>query len=738
MFDTLFLQILDMSRTACFVILAVLLARLLLKRAPRILSCALWWVVLFRLLSPWAPEAPLSLLPERTPAAEAYTLADKQISPADTAQAAYQAAGDLLNGGIGIQHIRTMETDESGHPEYVSSSWWEVWVLAGQYLWLTGMALMGVYSILSYCRLRGKLVGALGLRDNIYLSDYIASPFVLGIFSPKIYLPSSLAEREREYIILHEQQHIRRLDPAVKALFFLALSIHWFNPLVWLAFILLGKDMEMSCDEAVIRKMGSGIRADYSASLLSLATGRRIIAGTPLAFGEGDPKGRIKNLARWKKPVLWTVLAGAGVCILLAVCLLTNPRQEKDSLCFIWGDSISNHYRADFALSLGEEAKSGTVYAEQWSRGECVRSSSILLTRYAAEIHIQIDLLQNEDSEGNSGSFGGINIQMNSDQYGGSLLTYFPLPEDREMIGWSFSSYLPGEEFTVCPGDSRVLAAMAFDAGQGIRVFDCETLTDEPERLHTADYMILIRADFSGEDIPPSTDEAAPFHDGTSKRALTLEDVITLSEKGEALTWADFNEYDYYETGSGLYIRAYDIDENYSLWIGGGGGAQVPLYIHLFYKPDPYAFIEVRTDDVEAFLRKYNAYIDIKELLLSMVSSPGLSSSPGDYISEHREAYDKLTAYEEIALEYCFGQFFQGEQTDLRGSIMAILCRDIAENLGEDPEPQGKTYATGQEWFDAFRERAGKLRAECSDAQMEESWPASRILLDMIERLPTQ
>ncbi len=738
MFDTVFLQILDMSRTACFVILAVLPVRFLLKRTPKILSCALWWVVLFRLLSPWALEAPMSILPESTPAAEVYALAEKRISPADAAQAANQAAGDLLNGGIGIQHIKTMETDESGHPEYVSSSWREVWILAGQYVWLTGLALMGICSILSYCRLRGKLVGALGLRDNIYLSDYIASPFVLGLFFPKIYLPSSLSEKEREYIILHEQQHIRRLDHVVKALFFFALSIHWFNPLVWLAFILLGKDMEMSCDEAVIRKMGSGIRADYSASLLSLATGRRIIAGAPLAFGEGDPKGRIRNLARWKKPVLWAVLAGAGICILLAVCLLTNPRHKRDSLRFVRGESVSNHYSADFTLSLGEQVKSGTVYAEQWSRGECVQSSSVLLTRYAAELHIQMDLLRNEDSERNSGSFGGVNIQMNSDQYGGALLTYFPLPEEREISGWSFSSYEPGEEITIHPGDTPVLAAMAFDAGEGIRVFDCEILTSEPERLDTADYMILIRAEFSDEDIPPSADEAVFPDNKVSKRALSREDVIALSEKGEALTWADFNEYDYYEAGSGLYIRVYDIDENYSLWIGSGGGVQIPMYIHLFYKPDPYAFIEIRTDDVEAFLRKCDAQIDIKGLLLSMVSSPGLSSSPGDYISEHREAYDKLTAYEEIALEYCFRQFLQGEQTDLLGSIMAILCRDIAENLGESPEPEDKTYATGQEWFDAFRERAEKLRAEYTDTQMKESWPASWILLNMIERLPTQ
>lgn len=157
----------------------------------------------------------------------------------------------------------------------------------------------------SLCRLRRRIVGAVRLRDNIYLADHIDSPFVMGVLRPRIYLPSTLAEGERGYIILHEQCHIQRFDPAVKLLSFTALCLHWFNPLVWLSFLLSGRDMEMRCDEAVIRQLGDGVRADYSASLLSLATGRRILAGAPLAFGEGDPKSRIENLLRFRRPKTW-------------------------------------------------------------------------------------------------------------------------------------------------------------------------------------------------------------------------------------------------------------------------------------------------------------------------------------------------------------------------------------------------------------------------------------------------
>ena len=192
-------------------------------------------------------------------------------------------------------------------------------------VWLAGAALLLLSSLTSMLRLRRRLVGAVRLRDNIYLADRIPSPFVMGLLRPRIYLPSTLKEVERGYILLHEQHHIRRRDHLAKLLAFLALCIHWFNPLVWLAFILSGRDMEMSCDEAVVRKLGEDIRADYSASLLSLSTGRRIVAGTPLAFGEGDAGGRIRNLLNWKRPQPWVLIACAAVCAGLIALCAANP-----------------------------------------------------------------------------------------------------------------------------------------------------------------------------------------------------------------------------------------------------------------------------------------------------------------------------------------------------------------------------------------------------------------------------
>lgn len=330
MLDTVFMEILNMTKTASIVILFIILARLILKKAPKIFSYALWAVVLFRLLCPVSIELPVSAVPELTPVDDSYTLEDEPISVFGATEAAYHLVGDIANGGIDNQHIRTTERDNNGNIRYADAQWWEVWIVFGQYVWIAGIAGLVIYSVVSYCKLRKKLIGAVPLRDNIFLSDYITSPFVMGLFRPKIYLPSALSQNEQEYIILHEKHHIKRLDHVTKALSFAALCVHWFNPLVWLSFVLSGKDMEMSCDEAVIKKMGADIRADYSSSLLSLATGRRIIAGTPLAFGEGDTKGRIKNLANWKKPAFWVILVAVVAIIVVAVCFLTDPVVETN------------------------------------------------------------------------------------------------------------------------------------------------------------------------------------------------------------------------------------------------------------------------------------------------------------------------------------------------------------------------------------------------------------------------
>ncbi len=315
----IFSEILNMSLTGSVVILSVMAARLLLKSAPKIFSYALWSVVLFRLLCPVAFTAPVSILevfqPEVTQASETtstvYYLPDI-VEPS----VGYVAPSPDTDYPVTQESFGT-DTEQTLTPTQIASA-----------VWLAGFISLVLYSVVQYVNLRIRLIGAVQIRDNVYLADQIGTAFVIGFFRPRIYLPSNVPSRERKFILAHERHHIRRFDHWIKLLAYLALCIHWFNPLAWAAFILAGKDMEMSCDEAVIKRMGSQIRADYSASLLRLATHKKIIAGMPLAFGEGDTKGRVMNMAKWEKPKLWVSLICLLLCAVVLVACAVNPQNQ--------------------------------------------------------------------------------------------------------------------------------------------------------------------------------------------------------------------------------------------------------------------------------------------------------------------------------------------------------------------------------------------------------------------------
>ena len=309
-----FPDLMDINLTVSIVILFVICVRQFLKGAPKIFSYALWGIVLLRLLVPVSIESSMSFVPQRTEFSSMVELNEalpeiQFETPQDRADNEWHrentAPGEPL-----VQTCRSLDA--------------ETYLTFG---WLMGIAVMLIYSMVSYWKLKRKVRVVIPLEKGIYIADDIDTPFVMGIFQPRIYLPGTLDSTEQKYIIAHERHHIRRGDHIFKALGFLALTIHWFNPFVWAAFVLAGRDMEMSCDEAVIRKLGEDVRAEYSASLLNLATGKRMFAGTPLAFDEGDPTERVRNLARWKKPAIWVILICVIICIVLAVCLLTDPER---------------------------------------------------------------------------------------------------------------------------------------------------------------------------------------------------------------------------------------------------------------------------------------------------------------------------------------------------------------------------------------------------------------------------
>lgn len=311
----IFERVLNMSLTGSIVIAVVLLARLLLRRAPKFYSYMLWAVVLFRLLCPISLSAGLSVL-KPLPVTTTQGLSTVTYRPVEPVTPASGETGQEKARQEPAEAVKAETGDQA--------------MTLAAAVWLTvGGALAGC-SLVQYTVLRRKLREAVPYRGEILLSDKIRTPFVMGVLSPKIYLPWDTPQEERRFIIAHERQHIHRADPLWKLLGYLALCVHWFNPLVWLAFFLGGKDMEMSCDEAVLNHLGEDIRADYSQALLRLATHKRLIAGMPLAFGEGETRGRVRNMARWRRPKVWVSGICAVLCLaVLAVCAL-NP-QKSDS-----------------------------------------------------------------------------------------------------------------------------------------------------------------------------------------------------------------------------------------------------------------------------------------------------------------------------------------------------------------------------------------------------------------------
>ena len=326
-----FLQLVNMTLGASAVIGIVLVLRLLLRRAPKKLIHLLWGVVLLRLLCPWTLELPRTPMPARQIVAESSLIERREeISLRSSADAALRAVGDTLNGGIDPVYV-ALDRPEL-HPEgtaeadpapAVSARHGQVWLLLLGKVYPIGLGFMLAYTLWSLLRLRRQTAAAIGEGEGIWLADHIQSPFVWGLWRPRIYLPSDLEGEEREYIILHERTHIARLDHLTRPLAWLALCIHWFNPLVWLAFYLSGHDMEMACDEAVLDRLGSEIRKDYCTSLVRFAEGPRLPGVT---FSEGNVEGRVRNLLQYKKPALWLMALVVVLILLLGLFMLTSGK----------------------------------------------------------------------------------------------------------------------------------------------------------------------------------------------------------------------------------------------------------------------------------------------------------------------------------------------------------------------------------------------------------------------------
>lgn len=314
----IFLKLLNLSISASWLVLVVLALRLVLKRAPKWVNVLLWGMVALRLMLPFSIESALSLIPS----AETVSPEVVQFDPAPTITSGVELIDNAVNPSLSESFAAAPLA--SVNPLYV-------WTYLAGWVWLIGLAAMLLYALVSYLRLRRRVSASIPLRENIYVCDEVPSPFILGIVRPRIYLPSALDETQRGSVLSHERAHLARRDHWWKPLGYALLAVYWFNPLLWLAYTLLCRDIELACDERVLRGMDAGQVKDYSSALLACSVPRRMLAACPLAFGEVGVGARVKNALRYKKPAFWVVAASVIVCIVVAVCFLTNPRTDTDA-----------------------------------------------------------------------------------------------------------------------------------------------------------------------------------------------------------------------------------------------------------------------------------------------------------------------------------------------------------------------------------------------------------------------
>jgi beta-lactamase regulating signal transducer with metallopeptidase domain len=313
----IFLKVLNMSIAASWLILAVLLLRLVLKKAPKWITVALWGIVALRLVIPFSFESALSMIPS----AETFNLYNIQYET-PVVSTGIPAVNNAVNPVLG----ETFAPNPGGsvNPLYV-------WTSIASILWFIGIAAMLLYAVICYVRVRRSVAEGVPYKGNIFLCDHVKSPFILGVVRPRIYLPSSMDAVTMELVIAHEKAHLARRDHWWKPMGFLILAVHWFNPLCWIAYVLLCRDIELACDEKVIRQMDLDGKKRYSTALLECSIGRRLVTICPLAFGEVGVSERVKNVLNYKKPTFWVIAAAAAVCVVVAVCFLTDPAGAETS-----------------------------------------------------------------------------------------------------------------------------------------------------------------------------------------------------------------------------------------------------------------------------------------------------------------------------------------------------------------------------------------------------------------------
>lgn len=687
----LFLAVLNMSLTASYVILFVMIVRLLLKKAPKVISYVLWSVVAFRLIIPFSFESMFSLIPRNTNAVPIPHDIIYQQSP-------------QINSGIEVvdsfvsQSLPAPTVEASVNPL-------QIYMEIGAYIWILGIMVLLIYSLVSVLQLKRQLKSAQLIKKNIYEAKNLKTPFVLGLINPKIYLPVGLSKEEQNYILIHEQTHIHRKDHIIKTLAFLIVSIHWFNPLVWIAFILMSTDMELSCDERVLKVMNEDIKKPYANSLLSLATGRHILNGSPLAFGEGNVKGRIKNVLNYKKPSFWIILFSIIIVAAIGIGLAANP---KSSASFngssyrvkeiLYQASIySFSYTLDTApqYSISSDYK---LYSKQFTDEDWILHGELYPFEISRE---ELYTLFNSPSDNVRKAINKMKLIYRADK-------------DDDIKTFNLVMKLK---------DGNVLLAVGYDNVEFRHIrwlFSLEKISnfnDEDAGINSTDkyidyddQIINFAREFINRDIAHY--ELSPEVKIIDSKITRLELIETFDNLAEAPIDVYALEYRLLPEDLSKVVMAGGMEIDEDGWLKETSSMGSPLLV-VSRNSASAEFIGTlwtvgvkENGGLEPSIKELLKVKDeneiakfVEENLAIIMSSPKQASNPNAYIQAHQGEYENIKKLGgEEALQYMLSQFKSGNAEGLRGHIMMKLCKEL---LGVRNNVTDETL-TPQEWYDAL------------------------------------
>lgn len=496
--NELFLKIINMSISASWLVLAVLILRFVLKKAPKWINVLLWGIVAIRLICPFSFESTLSLIPS----AETIPL-NIGMDTTPTINSGISAINNAVN-----PIISQSNTPMAG----ASVNLLQITIGIYEYIWIFGMIALALYTAISYWRLRRKVDTAVRYKDNIFQSENVSFPFVLGIIKPRIYLPFKMNGQYLEYVVVHEQAHICRKDHWWKPLGFLLLMIHWFNPLMWLAYVLLCRDIELACDEKVIKELGNEQRGDYTQALVACSVNRRMIAACPLTFGEVSVKERVKSVMNYKKPAFWVIIISVIVCVGVAVCFLTNPKQDSYTLRIVVPAGSQEKF-----VYTDEEVSTIRNSIKIWS-GDGLGDTEVILspvnktteTRYTAT-YLTHGMPVEFDAEKDTWFKIGVNMQNSTNE---DIIVYVEVENVEVRIVDEINSVIKWFDYTENPSamdDESTInlpiypdVTFSYNQAQIIasKPFDTSELTDHTILITGMPIWNAYFADLTGDDYP--------------------------------------------------------------------------------------------------------------------------------------------------------------------------------------------------------------------------------------------